>query len=94
MRVKLKCPNPECKMPLTLDTDWAGKKGTCANCQKSFKIPENLAQLADQSRTTSGEGKTIDGGLTQSQSSSGEGRSHSGEGRSSERRKATAGDSV
>ena len=68
MRVKLKCPNPECATPLTLDTDWAGKTGTCSNCEKKFKIPSNLAQLATQSGVT--DDKTIDGALSQNASDS------------------------
>lgn len=68
MRVKLKCPNPECATPLALDTDWAGKTGTCSNCQKKFKIPSNLAQLATQSGVT--DDKTIDGALSQNASDS------------------------
>jgi hypothetical protein len=39
VKVKVKCPNAECRKVLVVDTALAGKKGKCSTCGAVFKIP-------------------------------------------------------
>jgi hypothetical protein len=39
----VKCPNPDCGMIQTVPAGWAGKKGSCPNCESTFFFPLNSA---------------------------------------------------
>ena len=47
MPIKFRCPNPECKKPLVVKDELAGKRAACPACKKPLKIPAPAAKPGD-----------------------------------------------
>ncbi len=61
MRIKIKCPNKECRKTLVVDTDMAGKKGKCSTCDAVFVIPGKPGSKSKSSSGTGGDSVDLSG---------------------------------